>query len=210
MKHKLMLQKICHADELANINPNLFKDDKALLSHLLDNQIGMVLDYRFEPPKDVSEFIQNRINKLSLKPIQLKFDQMEQDFEKDENDNFVDFMFRDFDKQIKKSGAKIVLLETYSDHYILFIVDKKHAKNLKNIKSDFWQFNDLTNKPNAKLYVIYCPNCQMINVWELPFNEPTPTEGYCTDCNTPLWDNNGNPCEGVDVEIDEVYLPKYN
>lgn len=50
----------------------------------------------------------------------------------------------------------------------------------------------------------------MMNVWELPFDEPAPTEGSCTHCNTPLWDNNGNPCKGVDVEIDEVYLPEYD
>lgn len=210
MKHNTMLQKFCNNNELKNIDPSLFKDDNALLSYLIEHKICMVLDYKFEPPKEVSEFIQSRINALSLKPIQLKFENIEQDFENDDSDNFMDFMFRDFDKKIKKSGAKIVLLETHSDHYILFIVDKKHAKNLKNIKSNFWQFDDLTNKPNAKLYVIYCPDCQMMNVWELPFDEPTPTEGSCTHCNTPLWDNNGNPCKGVDVEIDEVYLPEYD
>lgn len=204
-----MLQKLCHSDELANIDQNSFKDDSLLLSNLIDGKICMVLDYKFEPPKDVSEFIQNRINKLSLKSVQLKFEKIEQDFENDDNDNFIDFMLRNFDKQIKKSGAKIVLLETHSDHYILFIIDKKHTKNLKNIKSDFWQFDDLNNKPNAKIYVINCPKCKMMNVWELAFDEPTPTEDDCTHCNTTLWDKNGNPCKGVNVEIDEVYLPEY-
>lgn len=205
-----MLQKFCNNNELKNIDPNLFKDDNALLSYLIEHKICMLLDYKFESPKEVSEFIQHRINALSLKFIQLKFENIEQDFENDDNDNFIDFMLCDFDKKIKKSGAKIVLLETYSDHYILFVVDKKHAKNLKNIKSDFWQFDDLTNKPNAKLYIIDCPNCKMMNVWELAFNEPTPTEDNCTHCNTLLWDKNGNPCQGVNVEIDEVYLPEYN
>lgn len=210
MKHHVMLQKLCHANELKKIDPNLFKDDDALLSYLIEQKICMVLDYKFEPPKEVGEFIQSRINALSLKPTQLTFENIEQDFENDDNDNFIDFMLCDFDKQIKKFGAKIVLLQTHSDHYILFVIDKKHTKNLKNIKSDFWQFDDLTNKPNVKLYVVYCPNCQMMNVWELGFDEPTPTKDNCTSCHTPLWDNDGNPCEGVQVEIDEVYLPDYD
>lgn len=210
MKHHLMLQKLCNADELANIDPTLFKDDSALLNNLIESRIAMVLDYKFEPPQNVAEFIQNRLEKLSLKSVPLTADKIEQDFENDENDNFIDFMLRNFDRQLKKSGAKIILLETLSDYYLLFVVNKKHTKNLKSLKSDFWKFTNLAEKPNAKLYVIYCPNCDDMNVWELPFEATPPHNECCESCNTPLLDDKGNPCPDVKLEIDEIYLSHYN
>ena len=123
--------------------------------------------------------------------------------------NFIEFMLSDFNKQIKKS-ANILLLESHSDSYLLFITAKKHSKNLTKLKSDFWRFYELTNKPNAKIYTIYCPNCNNMNVWELAFDGTTPDNEECDSCHTPLWDDNGNPCQGVDVEIDDVYLTDYD
>lgn len=205
-----MLQKLCNSDELLNINQNLFKDDNALLNNLIDSHIAMVLDYKFELPKNVVEFIQNRLDKLSLKSVPLMADNIEHDFENDENNDFIDFMLRNFDKQLRRSGAKIILLETLSDHYLLFIINKKYTKNLKNLKSDFWKFIDLTEKPNAKLYVTYCPNCDDMSVWELPFEEISPHNEFCESCNTLLLDDKGKPCPGVKLEIDEVYLSNYD
>lgn len=210
MKHITMLQKICSHDELSNIDTALFKNDKALLNQLIDNKIAMVLDYKYEPPEDVAEFIHQRLQKLSLKPIQLQFEHLEQDFEPNKQSSFIEFMLSNFDKQLKKSKAQLVLLETGSDSYILFMTDNKSAKALGKTKSDFWQFSTLKMPNNAKLYVIYCPNCQNMNVWEMGIDEPAPSEGCCDGCDMVFWDRNGNVIKGINIEIDEIYSPEFD
>ncbi|STZ55461.1 Uncharacterised protein [Moraxella lacunata] len=113
MKHKPMLQKICHADELSNISPDLFKDDKALLSALIDDNICMVLDYKYENPKDVAEFIKHRLYQLALKEIELSFEHLENDFEQSDDDNFIEFMLSDFNKQIKKISEYFIIRKPF-------------------------------------------------------------------------------------------------
>lgn len=223
MKHKIMLEKICSPTELNQIDTNLFKDDNKLFDKLIEKNIAMVLDWKYEPPEDIKQFIENRITQLNLKPIDLKVETLEKEYEQlddDERDGFLPFAFEKIEKQLKKIKVRFVFLETGNDSYVIFIAESKSAKNLTKIKSDFWRFSTLDRANNAILYIIHCPNCNRMDIWELPIENRPPYEGgnlktepsepyeqYCDSCHCLYWDKQGKVNDKLKIEVEACYSP---
>lgn len=216
-----MLEKICSPEELEQIDSSLFKDNKKLLNTLIEKDIGMVLDWKYEPPEAIKAFIENRITQLKLKPISLKAEHLEEEHEQNADNevgDFLPFVLENLEKQLKNIKARIVCLETHGDTYIIFIADDKSAKNLTHIKSDFWQFTTLKKADNATMYIIHCPKCDRMDVWCLPIDNRPPYEGgnpktepsepyeqCCDSCHALYWDKNGKLAGNVVIEAENCY-----
>lgn len=123
-----------------------FDDDSGVLAWLLDNKIVYIQDWKHIDDQQLYEFVNCRLNVMGINKLNETKESMSNwitsmNFVK--NSMLTIGLVRQYDYILRKIGFRVILRQTNSDWYNLFVVTTDNARNLCRIKSDFWKFYTL-------------------------------------------------------------------
>lgn len=207
MKPEKILQKIVAENEYPVLSP-LASQNEILREALYQNRIFLFLDWKGESGQcELYQFINERLVAFGKEILKEKPDDLYKKFDKEfgqnwKNGDFLPFAFDYFDSKLKRKKMRLMLLESGSDDYTVFIVSSNACKSLEKIQSDFWSFQSLNKAANFILYTVDCPACGQLAAWDLAISEPPPyanhEAAYCDSCYQPLWDADGQMFAAVE------------
>ncbi|WP_301673177.1 DUF6630 family protein [Neisseria blantyrii] len=207
MKPEKILQKIVAENEYPVLSP-LASQNEILREALYQNRIFLFLDWKGESGQgELYQFINERLVAFGKEILKEKPDDLYKKFDKEfgqnwKNGDFLPFAFDYFDSKLKRKKMRLMLLESGSDDYTVFIVSSNACKSLEKIQSDFWAFQSLNKAANFILYTVDCPACGQLAAWDLAISEPPPyanhEAAYCDSCYQPLWDADGQMFAAVE------------
>lgn len=209
MNYKIMLAKVLGERELAEINVKGIKDDESLFSELVNKDFLLIADWSGEDRQGMLyKFFNNRLQ--SMLGVQLAIPEEEvyqkynQEIKEQERGGFIPFALSYFDKQLKKLGARVVLLDFENDTYNILVSYKKDAQKLKSIKSDFWKLSTLEQKQGRVTIYVKCPNCGDFAYYDMSEEEEsskTMANEKCEKCGMLFWDEDANEI----VKMEKTY-----
>lgn len=201
MKIKNILQSILSSAEADDIqNEILTLSDEELSNYLINKNFFLMVDWSGEEEKyQISRFLESRIMLLTGKQFTINADKAYEVLNKQDNikrGDCVPFLLNYFEKVLKKQGYTMSLYDRGNDTYYIAVSTVENAAKLRKSRIEPWKFVAL-NSQTRILYIIHCPDCGDMNVWELSIKDSSP-ENECCDCGKLLFDNEGNalvPCE---------------
>lgn len=210
-KKKIIIDALLSAQEIETLfsgkQPEEYTDED-LENKLIKDNIILVVDWSGEADDyEVVTFLQNRLNSISESNIILDKDDVYKKINKKieklefERGDSLPFILEYYHKILKKSGYLITLIYHQNDTYYITLTSQEGNKKLKKLKDEYWDFTTLGQRRGEALYTIYCPKCKSMNVWQLDRSLPVPDEGNCDSCNTPLFDEMGNPVVEMEINL---------